>query len=171
MSAPKGNIEGKKLLELLIRVFFYTSGEHRINKQKLNVNKISHLVLVTLDKYHKFISWYEFSYSFCPPGFFDFVSRWGSIALLFSLRLLNCVFKSYRGAGIEASQNLSNQRDHCSVWECGNDRRRPEGTKRKKEFAKLFGLALESSFTKITPKGGKFLKKLWCCVGRRSTTR
>ena len=56
MSAPKGNIKGKKLLELLIRVFFYTSGEHRINKQKLNVNKISHLVLVTLDKYHKFIS-------------------------------------------------------------------------------------------------------------------
>ena len=61
MSAPEGNIEGKKLLELLKRVFFYTSGEHRVNKQKLNVDKISHLVLVTLDKYHKLISWYEFS--------------------------------------------------------------------------------------------------------------
>ena len=56
MPAPEGNIEGKKILELLKRVFFYTSGEHRVNKQKLNVNKISHLVLVTLDKYHKFIS-------------------------------------------------------------------------------------------------------------------
>ena len=56
MSAPEGNIEGKKIIRTTLKGFFYTSGEHRVNKQKLNVNKISHLVLVTLDKYHKFIS-------------------------------------------------------------------------------------------------------------------
>ena len=61
MSAPEGNIEGKKIIRTTLKGFFYTSGEHRLNKQKLNVNKISHLFLVTLDKYHKFVSWYEFS--------------------------------------------------------------------------------------------------------------